>query len=357
MMEEQTVRKGRVLVTGAGGFLGANIVWALREHGFTVRALVRRPPGGPQWEGLDGVEFAIGDIRNPGLWPSVLDGVRTVIHVAALTRLIPRPRRDSFAVNVEATRVLCAAALRAGIRRLVFTASASAIAPGTSDRPNDEDSPPNRDLIPAPYYTSKRLAERVVRSFDALGLETVTLCPAYVLGPRDVRPTTNQLLLLAARWPRLAMPPGGMNVVDVREVALAHVRALWLGEANHRYLLAGAYRSYVQVARVVKRIVGKNDRVPVMPPWLYYAGSAALAVASGILPHVPNELAVPSFQYGFVSYHLSGAKADHTFGLRHRPPEETIYDTLRWFRDKGLVPWLPTRLHSPTDSDASAKCR
>jgi dihydroflavonol-4-reductase len=347
MMEEQTVRKGRVLVTGAGGFLGANIVRSLREHGFAVRALVRRPPHGPQWEGVDGVEFAIGDIRNPGLWRGVLEGVLTVVHVAALTQLVPRPRRDSFAVNVEATRVLCGAALRAGVRRLVFTASASTIAPGTADRPNDEDSPPNRDLIPAPYYTSKRLAEKVVRAFDVLGLETITLCPAYVLGPRDARPTTNELLLLAARWPRLMMPPGGMNVVDVREVALAHVRALWLGEPNGRYLLADAYRRYVQVARVVKRLVGKKDRVPIMPRWTYFAGSTALAIASGILPHIPNELAVPSFQYGFVSYHLSGTRADQTFGLRHRPPEETIYDTLCWFRDTGLVPWLPKRLYSP----------
>lgn len=64
MTGEEAVREGPVLVTGAGGFLGTNIVWALREHGFAVRALVRRPPRGPQWTGIEGVEFAIGDIRD-----------------------------------------------------------------------------------------------------------------------------------------------------------------------------------------------------------------------------------------------------------------------------------------------------
>src|SRR5690242_18179159 len=113
MSEDSAVRAGRVLVTGAGGFLGANLVWALREHGFAVRALVRRPPLGPQWHGLDGVEFAIGDIRNPGEVAHALDGVRAVIHSAALTRLIPRPRRDAYHINVEGTRTLCDAAHKA----------------------------------------------------------------------------------------------------------------------------------------------------------------------------------------------------------------------------------------------------
>jgi hypothetical protein len=82
-----------------------------------------------------------------------------------------------------------------------------------------------------------------------------------------------------------------------------------------------------------------------MPFWARFAGSVPLAILAGIWPNLPNGLAVPSFQYGFVPYHLSGAKADETFGLTHRPPEETIFDALRWFGESGLVPWLSARLH------------
>jgi dihydroflavonol-4-reductase len=345
MSAEGAVRAGRVLVTGAGGFLGANVVWALRENGFHVRALLRRPPSGPQWTGLDGVEFAIGDILHSPQVAAALENVTAVIHTAALTRLIPRPRRDAYRVNVEATQALCAAALRAGVRRLVFTSSASTIHPGTADRPATEDSPDNHEPIHAPYYTSKRLAERVVRRFNEQGLETISLCPGYLIGPRDVRPTTNELLLYAARsrWP--VLPPGGMNVLDVREAALAHVRALWRGQPGERYVLAGPYRSYRDLAVSVRRILGKSERVRSLPRWTKGLGTMVLALASGFWPDAPNGWTVPSFQYGFVFYHLSGARADRVFELAHRPTEETVFDTLRWFRDNGLAPWLPERLN------------
>lgn len=331
---EDTIRAGPVLVTGASGFLGANLVWALREHGFAVRALVRRPPRGPQWDGLDGVEFALGDIRDAAQLERALEGVTGVLHAAALTRILPRPRRDAYHINVEGTRNVCAAALCAGVRRLVFTSSASTITPGTAEQPATEDSPDNRGPIRAPYYDSKFKAEQVVREFNALGLETITLCPGYILGPRDARPTTNELLLLAARRRRLYLPPGGMNVLDVREAAQAHVRALWLGQAGERYLLAGPYQSYADLGRIVRRLLGSGG-VRVLPRWMRYVASIPLAIAAGVFARVSNGLTVPSFQYGFVEYHLSGAKADQTFGLSHRPVEETVRDTLRWFGKTG----------------------
>lgn len=322
MSGEEAIRAGRVLVTGASGFLGANLVWALREQGFTVRAFVRRPPCGPQWAGLDDVEFAIGDVRNLNEIESALDGVTSVLHAAALTRIVPRPRSEAYRINVDGTRNVCAASLRAGVRRLVFTSSASTITPDGTQRGDIS--------IHAPYYSSKRWAEQVVRDFNALGLETITFCPGYLLGPRDDRRTTNELLLYAARWRCPLLPPGGMNVLDVREAARAHVRALWLGQAGERYVLAGPYRSYADLGRIVRRILGSGD-VWMLPRWTRYAGAIPLAIASGVFADMPNGLTVPSFQYGFVCYHLSGAKADQTFGLMHRPVEETVRDTLRWF--------------------------
>ncbi|MHB1422610.1 MAG: NAD-dependent epimerase/dehydratase family protein [Gemmataceae bacterium] len=330
MNTAEASRAGRVLVTGANGFLGVNLVWALRQHGFRVRALVRRPPRGPRWAGLDGVEFTLGDVRDAHGLERALNGVSAVVHTAALTRLIPQPRAEAYRVNVEGTRNVCAAALRAGVRRLVFTSSSSTIAPGTEAAPADEAAADNREPIHAPYFESKRIAEKVVREFNALGLETITFCPGYILGPRDGRPTTNEILLYAARWRWPIFPPGGMNAIDVREAALAHVRALWLGQPGERYLLGGRYRSYADLGRIVRSIVG-SGKVWVLPRWTRWAACVPLAIASGVFAPFPNGLTVPSFQYGFVSYHLSGEKADRTFGLTHRPVEETIYDTLRWF--------------------------
>jgi dihydroflavonol-4-reductase len=330
MNGEEAIHAGRVLVTGANGFLGINLVWALREHGFAVRAFVRRPPHGPQWAGLEDVEFAIGDVRNPKQLEDALDGVTGVLHAAALTRIVPHPRSDAYRINVDGTRNVCAAALRAGVRRLVFTSSASTITPGAAVQPANGDATEKQEQIRAPYYSSKRWAEQVVREFYALGLETITFCPGYLLGPRDARPTTNELLLYAARWRWPVLPPGGMNIMDVREAARAHVRALWIGQPGERYVLAGPYRSYADLGRIVRHILGSGG-VWVLPRWTCYAGSIPLAIATGVLADVPNGLTVPSFQYGFVRYHLSGTRADQTFELTHRPVEETVRDTLRWF--------------------------
>jgi dihydroflavonol-4-reductase len=343
------VCRRRVLVTGAGGFLGANVVWALHEHGFPVRALVRRPPRGPQWHGLDDVEFVHGDVRDPAAVARAMNGVGYVVHSAALTTLVPRPRREAYRVNVEGTRTVCAAALRASVRRLVFTSSIATVARGTAAAPATEQTPYNLEGIRSPYYASKRLAERVVGDYTARGLDTVTLCPALLLGPRDVRPTTNQLLLYAARAPVPVLPPGGINVIDVREAALAHVRALWLGQTGRRFLLAGPYLAYVHLGDLVKRVTGATGRPRVLARWAYLPGSVLLALATGVLPWLPNGLSLPNFQYGFVPFHVSGARADQAFQLAHRPPAETVFDTLRWFQETGQAPWLRRRLLPPSD--------
>jgi dihydroflavonol-4-reductase len=342
-MAPPDVRAGTVLVTGAGGFLGANVVAALREHGIPVRALVRRPPRGPQWQGLDGLEIIHGDVRDRSCLQRAVARAQAVIHAAALTDLMPRPRRLAFQVNVEGTRVVCAAALAAGVRRLVLTSSLCTAAAGTAEKPATEDTPYNLGAIRSPYYESKRLAERVARDFQACGLETITLCPAYVIGPRDGRPTTNELLLFASRTPAPLLPPGGINVIDVREAALAHMRALWLGRPGERYLLAGPYVGYADLGRCVRAALGLPGRIGLVPRWMRGPGSLLLALLAGVLPRVPNGLSVPGFRYGFEAIHVSGARGDAAFGLTHRPVAETVVDTLRWFRQTGLAPWLRGR--------------
>jgi dihydroflavonol-4-reductase len=239
------------------------------------------------------------------------------------------------------------AALRGGVRRLVLTSSAATVARGSAAVPATEDSPYNLGDIRAPYYISKRLAERTVQEFGERGLETIILCPTYVIGPRDDRPTTNRLLLYLARsrWP--VVPPGGMNILDVREAARAHVRALWRGRPGERYLLAGPYQAYAELGAVVQAVLGTNRPVRVLPGWTYWPGSMALAVATGILPRLPPGLSLPNFQYGFVPFYVSGARGDQTFDLRHPPVHATVFDTLRWFRQTGLAPWLPASLRSP----------
>jgi len=336
----------KVLVTGASGFVGFNVASALAAHGVAVRAMLRRVAGGPRWSSLPGIELVSGDVSDPASLDGATAGVDSVIHTAALTQLMPRPRRQAMRVNVEGTRNVCEAALRAGVRRLVFTSSSAILAPGTADAPADEDSPFDPAGPRSAYYLSKWKAEKVVRGFAARGLETICLCPAYVIGPGDFRPTTNALILQSARSPLLIMPPGGINFIDVREVALAHVRALWMGKPGRRYVLAGPYSSYWGLARSVKRMLGLRTRGFVLPGLLEFPLAAAMAIASGVLPNVPDKLTVPGIRFGFVDFHMSGRRADAAFRLKHRPLEVTLRNTLRWFRSLPAGP-LQRRFELP----------
>lgn len=330
--------RGLVLVTGAGGFLGVNLVWALREQGLRVRALVRRAPPADVWNGLTDVELVRGDVRDAATMARVMTGVTHVIHSASLTEMTPRPRRRAFEVNVEGTRIVCAAAIRAGVRRLIYTSSLGTVSPGTAANPATEQTPFHNGLIRSVYHESKRRAERVVHA--ARELETITFCPAYIIGPRDYRLTTNQLLIYLALRPWLVMPPGGIPLIDVRETALAHVRALWMGIPGQRYILAGPYVSFPELGEIVQRVLGMTPRRHCLPRWTYGPGALLLALASGVLPRVPQYLSLSNFQFGFVPFHVSGALADRTFQLTHGPAIRSVWDTLRWFQDAGMAPCL-----------------
>ncbi len=115
----------RVLVTGASGLVGANVVRNLLESGYPVRALVRDPDA-TTLRGID-VEVAEGDVRDAASVRRAIDGCRYLIHTAALYNLAQRHARDAFATNVAGTRAVMEAALAAQVERIVYTSSVSTI--------------------------------------------------------------------------------------------------------------------------------------------------------------------------------------------------------------------------------------
>jgi 3beta-hydroxy-delta5-steroid dehydrogenase/steroid delta-isomerase len=125
-----TTELGRVLVTGGSGFVGANLVTALLERGHTVRSFDRAPSPLAQQPGLEVLE---GDICDPGILATAVDGIDTVFHTAAVIELLggasasDRYRQRSFAVNVGGTENLVRAGQAAGVKRFVYTSSNSVV--------------------------------------------------------------------------------------------------------------------------------------------------------------------------------------------------------------------------------------
>jgi dihydroflavonol-4-reductase len=291
----------------------------------------------------------IGDLRRVEDRARALAGVRGVVHAAGWVSLGSDPRGESRAVNVGATRALLDEGRAAGIDRFVYTSTLWTVAAGTAGGPADEESAWNLDRVSSPYSETKREAERLVLERDRPGFRTVVLCPALVIGPRDVRPTSTRLFLHMARTPLALLPRGGTPVVDVRVVARAHVRALERAEPGRRYVLAGPYLSYQELAALVARITGKPRRVVTIPDAL----ERPLAWMAGRVDHLVRgrwpEVSAAAVAGGFLRLHVSGARADAAFDLHHPPPIQSIFDALEDFCRSGRAPWLSPRL--PTLDD------
>ncbi len=315
-----------VLVTGAGGFVGGHIARHLARVGHRVRGLTRKAPHVQPDD--PAVEWFLGDLRDPETRHRAVHGVRGVIHTAGWVSLGRDPRGLSQAINVDATRHLLEIARRAAVERFVLTSTLHTLAAGTLECPADEATPWNLACVDSPYARSKRHAEMLVRQAnDQKGsFTTVVLCPGMILGARDVKPTSTQLVHVLARTRVALLPGGGIPILDTRVAALAHRRALTAGEPGARYALAGPYLGYVELARLVRALTGRPRWIVDLPDGL----ERPLRAAAGMVERmsVGGEASATTVAGGFLRLHVSGARADACFHLVHPPPIETIRTVL-----------------------------
>jgi len=324
-----------VLVTGASGFLGGHVARSLAQAGHRVRGLSRKPPapepGDPPIEWLDG------DLLDLQTVSRAVQGVRGVIHTAGWVSLGPDPQGLSRRVNVEATAALLAAARSAGVERFVFTSTIHTLAAGTAENPADESTAWNLECVESPYGRSKREAERLVLDAAEAGFGTVAFCPGMLVGPRDPTPTSTRLLIRMARARVAILPNGGIPILDARIAALAHRRALTLGEPGARYALVGPYLSYPDQARLVARITGRPWRIIVPPDRLGPMSVATARRFEPILAAWSPDLSAAAVAGGFLKLHVRGDRADRLFGLTHPEPIESIRLALLDARRRGRI--------------------
>ncbi len=230
----------RVLVTGANGFIGAHVVRAALGAGADVRAMARQGSDQRSLAGLP-VEIVHGDLTDPASLANAVNGIDTLFNVAARYDLSHRARREAYRANVDGTRALMLAALRAQVERVVHTSSVAAIGPPSNPpRPADETQWAAVKQAPGPYEETKILSEQLVHELvRSESLPAVCVLPTAPIGPFDMKPTpTGRLIRDAANG---AMPAyirtAGLNVVHVQDVAEGHVNAATMGRIGERYIL------------------------------------------------------------------------------------------------------------------------
>jgi dihydroflavonol-4-reductase len=315
---------GKTLVTGGTGFLGSHVVRALAKRGDELRLLVRKSS---VLEHLSGVEFdrVTGDVGDRRSLKRAMKDVDRVFHVAGVTSMRPQDRERAFEVNVGGTRNVLEEALRADVERVVLTSSVAAIGPAKPGRTADERQQFTAGGLGIAYINSKHEAEMEAWRIAAHGLTVVAVNPSFVLGPDDPYGTSNTLVrrFLLRRLPIYV--DGGLNIVDVRDVAAGHLLADQKGEAGERYILGGRNFTLARLFADLARISG------VEPPALRVPGPVAmLGFEAAARARLPVPVSSDELRSGLQWWTYRTTKAKRELGFAPRPHEETLEDTVRF---------------------------
>lgn len=317
---------GTVLVTGATGFIGSVLTRQLVEAGVDVR-IFRRDTSSLDLLGKYAarVDHAVGDLtRARSLYEAVKD-VDRVYHVAAKVSFAPGDRDALRRINADGTANVVNAALEAGIDRLVHTSSMAAFGrPAEPDGVIDErtswQGAPHRSA----YARSKRRAELEVHRGIAEGLDATIVNPSLVFGVGGPDTNTRRIVDAVRSGWVLAVPPGGTNVVDVRDVAAGLRTAMKRGETGRRYFLGSENLSWAALAGTLAEAFGVDPPRRTVPGWLLTAGGVVaegLSVITRTQPFLTRSTARTASR----TYRYDNTRARTELDCSFRPFEETAY--------------------------------
>ena len=324
----------KALVTGATGFVGAHVVRALLDEGHSVRALHRRSSKLDALVGLN-YESALGDVTDLDSLHAASDGCDWVFHVAAVADYWRADRARMMDVNVEGTRRVLQAARETGIQRVVFTSSAAAVG-FLNDRPANETDAFNLQPDRFPYGYSKLLAEAVVAEAVQAGQEVVTVNPVVVMGPGDLNVISGDFVLKIKRlqW-GVPVTPGGVAVIDVRDVARMQIAAAQRGRVGERYILGTANYKYADWFALIAEVVGASrPRLP-LPAWTLppFADLIDAAQRLGIALPVDGD----QTRLGARDIFFDFSKGWRELGEPQIDMRQSVEDTYEWYREHGYV--------------------
>jgi dihydroflavonol-4-reductase len=320
-------------ITGAAGFVGANLARELLEHDWRVRVLLRSPDP-PALAGL-AVEAVAGDLFWPGL-AGAMRGCDAVFHVAARYSLWRRDRDDVIRTNVEGTRNVLRAAREAGVARVVHTSSVAAIGVRAGGSADESYQSPYAKLIGS-YKKSKYLGEAVAREAAAAGQDVVIVNPSTPIGPWDHKPTpTGEMVLRFARGAMPAYVDTGLNLIDVRDCAAGHRLAYERGRAGERYILGRENLALRDIFARLGAITGRSVpryRIPRAVPLAYAALGEFVLAPLGRAPDV----ALESVRMAKGQMYYDARKAVQQLGLPQSDVTVALTDAVHWFSDHGYL--------------------
>lgn len=340
-----------VMVSGATGYLGSWIVRRLLDEGLTVHAAVRDPDDADRTghliemaEARDGqLCLFAADLMQQGSFTEAMTGCSIVFHAASpFTNTFNNPQTELIAPAVEGTRNVLEQANRTeSVQRVVLTSSCAAIYGDTADCADAPNGILSEDvwnttssLENGPYAYSKLLAEKeawkIAASQDRWRL--VVINPSFILGPGVRVDLSSESFSIMKQFGdgtfKVGAPKWGIGVVDVRDVAEAHLRAAFLPEAEGRHIVSGTNSDFTRMAAVLNEKYGNDYPLPkrTLPKFLVWLIGPLVNKAmtrKAISRSVGHE------------WRADHSKSVEKLGLSYRPMNETLHEMFQQLIDEG----------------------
>jgi dihydroflavonol-4-reductase len=334
MMPDARFWAGRpVCVTGGSGFLGFHLVEQLVELGARVRILSLPPPPDHPIHALGAVEVVPGDVRDEAVVRRAAAGCSIVFHTAGLVAVWGPALEQMWSVHTAGTHAVLSAARPS---RIVHTSSIVAVGATRNGTPLDEDAPFDLDRLGVPYVHAKRAAELEALGAARRGQDVVVVNPSHLVGPGDHEGSVMGRLCVRFWKGRLpAAPPGGINVVDVRDAARGHLLAAEHGLVGARYILGGENHTFVSFLERLARAAGFRPRwQPQVPSWAQVA-VAGLAEARACWTRKEPYPSLGHARMNRWFWFVRSDRARIELGFEVRPLDHSLADTHAWYRQRG----------------------
>ena len=315
----------RVLLTGASGLLGNNVLEVLLQKGHHVTALLRGHSvvsvNLAPYNGL--CSIVRGNIASLDDLRVASEGCDALVNCAGVTDMSFSRQESYNPINRDLCTTLMQVAEERGMEVLVHVSTANTIGYGTPEAPSDESSPMQFPFTRSLYAKSKSEGEKLLIAASAnSGCRVVILNPGYIIGKYDSKPSSGKILQVARRRRIMVAPMGGKSFVSVRTVADMVVAALERGRAGERYLATGENLSFKEFYDVAASVGGYRQRVLMLPSWLV----RMVGLLGDFLQSIGLKVSFSTrnVEQLLVNEYYSNAKALKEFGVSPQPISEAI---------------------------------
>jgi farnesol dehydrogenase len=328
----------KILVTGATGYVGQNLVSKLLNLGHIVHVLCRQKPEGEPFEHNNIVVFS-GDLLDRDAIQSAMAGCKQAYHVAAYARAWAKDPKTYFKINVQGTVNILDAALEAGVEKVVYTSTVATLATSNGS-PATEDAIRQLDFF-TEYESSKFMAEEKVQQYVRRGLHVSMVHPVRVYGPgKWTESNVISMMIKSYVEGNWHVIPGDGNALGcfsyIEDVVNGHLLAMENGKPGEKYILGGVNMNFNQFFNLLKKITNKHFlliRIPVPLLMLFGWKEEAFSKWFNKEPIITRKW-INKYRYNL---DYSCEKAIQELGYTVTPIEEGIRKTLEWLETSKKV--------------------